>query len=122
MKEDDRVAWTVDVAWLGADGQGRVLGINQRFTDEFGWAPEAVVGQLLTRLIPAQFHDAHNLAFSRFVEFGRSTLLGQPVQLPVVTAGGSTVMTETCIQARQCADGWRFGAQLERMPAGGRGR
>jgi PAS domain S-box-containing protein len=120
MREDQRVAWTAELAWMEADGFGMVLAVNSRFTEEFGWSAESVVGTPLDRLIPEQFRDAHNLAFSRFVEFGRPNVLGQPLRLPLVTADGQAVMTETCIQARRGEDGWRFGAQFERLdPAGG---
>ena len=109
------VAWTDETAWVGVDQAGLVLAINDQFTGEFGWRPETIVGRPLGVLMPEKFRDAHNLGFSRFVEFGKSTLLGQPLRLPMVTAAGETVMTETCIQAELRNGQWQFGALMARV-------
>jgi PAS domain S-box-containing protein len=120
--EDSRVGWTADTAWMEVDQRGEVRAINARFTDDFGWRSEAVVGRPLVNLVPESFRDAHNLGFARFVEFSRSNIIGQPVILPILTSSGETVMTETCIQAERHAGAWRFGALIARLePAvGGR--
>lgn len=113
------MAWTDEMTWVGVDHSGLVLAINERFTGEFGWNPETIVGRPLVVLMPEKFRDAHNLGFSRFVEFGKPTIPGQPVRLPVVTAAGETVMTETCIQAERRNGQWQFGALMARVASAG---
>jgi PAS domain S-box-containing protein len=102
-------------ASLEADELGRVTGMNQRFTREFGWTREELIGLPLLKLVPDPLHDAFNLRFSRFVEFGESGSLGQPLWMPVVTAAGRTVMTETCLYAERHDRGWHLSAHLERL-------
>lgn len=115
-----RWGWTADMAWVEVDQLGEVRAINTRFTEEFGWKTETIVGRSLLALVPQNFRDAHNLAFARFVEFSRPNIIGQPVRLPILTAAGDTVMTETCIQAERVAGAWRFGASVTRLePAAG---
>ena len=99
-------------AWIGVDRHGLIESINSRFTEEFGWTAEAVVGRPLTAIMPPAFRDAHNLGFARFLQYGRASILSQPVRLPVLTADGETVLTETCIEAGRHEESWRFGATM----------
>ena len=108
-----------DRAWIEADDLGRVTAINDRFTGEFGWSREALVGRPILTLVPVALHDAHNLRFSRFVEFGEPGEFGQPLRLPVVTAGGETMITETSLYAERRQGRWRLSAHLERVIEGG---
>lgn len=109
-----------DLAIVEANEFGRVTAVNQRFSDEFGWKREAIIGRPLHCLAPAQLHDAFNARFSRFVEFGEAGALAQPLSLPVVTAEGETVMAEVCLQAERTEGHWRLSAQLERFATGGK--
>lgn len=106
------IGWAEDVAWVGVDHQGNIEAITPLFTEAFGWRAEDIVGRPLLNLIPATMRDAHNIGFSRFLEFGRGSLLGQPVVLPVLTAGGATITAETFIQGERRGEVWRFGAQM----------
>ncbi len=103
------------LATLEANEFGRVTAINARFSQEFGWSSEAIVGRPLLALVPGQLDDAFNARFSRFVEFGVAGTLGQPMPLPVVTGEGETVMTETHLQAGRIAGHWRLRAEMERI-------
>ena len=105
------VAWTNDAAWIEVDHLGTVMAINERFTADFGWTAQAIVGHPLLSLVPEHFRDAHNLGFARFAQFGKSNILGQPVILPLLAADGKAMMAETCIQAERRQGHWRFGAQ-----------
>lgn len=115
--EDADIGWTEEVAWVGVNHSGEVRRINRAFTEWLGWRAEDIVGRPLLNLVPAPMRDAHNVGFARFVEFGRGTLLGQPVILPVLTAAGGTVTTETYIQARRVGNEWSFGAQMAPLDA-----
>ena len=118
--EDNRAGWAANTAWVEVDQPGQVRAINTRFTDEFGWPSESIVGRPLLTLVPEPFRDAHNLGFARLIEFSRPNIIGQPVMLPILTAAGETVMTETRIQAERRGEGWRFGALVARLePAAG---
>jgi PAS domain S-box-containing protein len=107
--------------WVEVDHLGTVLAVNARFTADFGWTPDEIVGRPLLTLMPEHYHDAHNLGFSRFVQFGRANILGQPLTLPILRPDGESVMSETCIEAERRAGNWCFRAQVVPLElAGGR--
>ena len=84
-----------------ADSQGVVTWVNEAFENAFGWECEELKGRLITVIMPAKFHDAHNLGFSRFVVTNQATLLDQPLDLEIVTKSGNIMKARHIITAEK---------------------
>ena len=112
MKTIEEMRQETAVPVVISDHQGLITQVNQAFESVFGWRASEIVGQPLTRLIPAKLRDAHRLGFSRFLTTGRPTMLGQPLKLRSVTKEGREFDTEHTIIAEQCQGAWVFGATI----------
>ncbi len=108
----DEVVSAEDVPVVVANQRGLIDRVNQAFIDAFGWSQSEVAEQPLTMLIPSQFHDAHNLGFSRFLATERATLLGQALELTIVCADGRELAAEHFIVAKKIDDDWCFAAVI----------
>lgn len=82
---------TQDKPVIIADEHGVVIRINAAFTEAFGWTGDVLRGRSLARIIPHEFREAHQMGFSRLLATGAATLLGQELDLDIVTAGGETL-------------------------------
>jgi PAS domain S-box-containing protein len=101
-----------DVPVVIADHQGFITYINARFTEVLGWQEADMIGQLLTVILPSNFRDSHNLAFSRFQATENATVLNHPLKLKTVTKSQEEILTEHFIVAEKQSDVWYFGAML----------
>jgi PAS domain S-box-containing protein len=99
-----------DVPVISADHHGFITAINDRFHEAYGWAMSDLVGKPLTTIIPRRFQDAHHSGFSRFLTTGIPTLLGQPLDLVIVTRDGSELVAEHLIVATEKDERWEFAA------------
>ena len=104
---------TNEVAVVIADDQGYIREVNDRFAADLGFAREEIVGQQITRIIPEEMRDAHHMGFGRFLETGRSHILGQLLQLPVKHGSGPAIQAEICIEAWQEHGKWILGATIQ---------
>ncbi|MBE9175153.1 PAS domain-containing protein [Synechocystis salina LEGE 06155] len=96
-----------------ANQGGYVTFINKKFTEDFGWEFEDVIGKPLTIILPKSFNDAHNLAFSRFQATEISTILDHPLELMTVSKNGREILTEHFISAEKKEGIWYFAAILK---------
>lgn len=94
-----------------ADDQGFVVYINHCFTDTYLWGSE-LIGQTLAEIIPGNFHDSHNLGFSRFQMTEISHVANHPINAMVIAKDGRLVLSEHYITAQNIEEKWFFTAQL----------
>ena len=101
-----------EVPVIIADHQGIITHLNDAFTEAFEWRADDLIGELITTIIPPTLQDAHHLGFSRFMTTGKPTLLNQPLDLEIVTAGGRIEKARHFIVAEKRDDRWVFGATI----------
>ena len=94
-----------------ADNQGFVVYINQCFTDAYFWDAD-LIGKTLIEVIPLNFHDSHNLGFSRFAMTEKSHIANHPINAVVIRKDGKAVLSEHYIIAEIVEEQWFFGARL----------
>jgi hypothetical protein len=63
-------------------------------------------------IISFNFHDSHNLGFSRFAMTEKSHIANHPINAMVITKEGKTVLSEHYIIAQNIQKKWFFGATL----------
>jgi diguanylate cyclase (GGDEF)-like protein/PAS domain S-box-containing protein len=81
-----------------ADHNGRILDFNPAAEKTFGYQREDVVGRQLGEvLVPDSMRSAHERGFSKHVETGRSSLLGQRVETIARKADGTEFPIELAI-------------------------
>ncbi len=85
-------------ATVVADDANRIIFVNQAAGELLGWAPEALVGQRLTVLIPPELREAHLAGFSRLQVTGQPRILGVTVQVPALRRDGSSVAVALTIE------------------------
>ena len=81
-----------------ADDANRIIFVNQAAGELLGWAPEALVGQRLTVLIPPELREAHLAGFSRLQVTGQPRILGVTVHVPALCWDGSHVAVALTIE------------------------
>ena len=74
-----------------ADDANRIIFVNEAAGELLGWTPEALVGQRLTVLIPAELREAHLAGFSRLQVTGKPRILGSTLRVPALRRDGSSV-------------------------------
>jgi PAS domain S-box-containing protein len=112
MTKLDELKLRTDVPVVVTDHQGFITYVNDCFTVIFGWDAEQVIGQMITIVIPAGFHDSHHLGFSRFLSTQQSTILDHPLRLKGITKDGREIEAEHLIMAEQHQGEWVFMATL----------
>ena len=94
-----------------ADERGFVTYINHCFTENYLWDSE-LIGKTLLEVIPINFHDSHNLGFSRFAMTEKSHIANHPIRALVTCKDGEIVLSEHYIIAERVEGHWFFGARL----------
>ncbi len=94
-----------------ADDEGFVVYINPQFSEIYHWGSE-LIGQTLAEIIPLNFHDSHNLGFSRFSMTEISHVANHPINAMVIDKHGASVLSEHYITAEKIEGRWYFAAQL----------
>ena len=92
-------------ATVVADDANRIIFVNDSAGDLLGWAPEALVGQRLTVLIPPELREAHLAGFSRLQVAGVPRILGQTLHVPALRRDGSSVQITLTIERLAGCDG-----------------
>ena len=112
MKTINEIKLETDLPVLITDHQGFITYVNEPFSMVFGWSSDEIVGQTLAAVIPRNYHDSHQLGFSRFAMTEKPTVLNHPLQLRAMTKGGREILSEHLITAEQQQGQWIFGATL----------
>lgn len=95
-----------------ADTDGLITEVNTHFLESFGWEKSALVGELLTKIIPKKFHDAHNLSYSRFLTTGESSIFEQWISLEIVCGNGDIQVAKHFILACDTSHGRVMAAHI----------
>lgn len=100
-------------ATVVADDANRIIFVNAAAGELLGWAPEALVGQRLTVLIPPNLREAHLAGFSRLQVTNVPRILGTTLHVPALRRDGSSLEVALTIGRLAGCDGRSaFGAVL----------
>lgn len=87
-------------AYLGLDSEGRVLEWNRAAVRMFGWTREEAIGQLLTELVITDGQrDWVSQDMRRYVDTGKSPVVGQVSPFTLRRKDGSELPTELIVNA-----------------------
>ena len=88
-----------------ADGHGTILSHNHSAATLFGYQNHDLIGQPLTRLMPARYHERHNAGIARLEAGGSSRLIGSVVELQGLKQDGSEFPIELSLATWKTATG-----------------
>jgi PAS domain S-box-containing protein len=75
------VSETANDGIVTADGQGKIVYLNEAALRLFGYSADEAIGQPITLLMPERFRESHRQGFHRFLAGGESKVIGKTVQL-----------------------------------------
>jgi PAS domain S-box-containing protein len=104
-------------ATVVADDANRIVFVNDAAGELLGWAPEALVGQRLTVLIPPELREAHLAGFSRLQVTGEAQILGRTVRVPALRRDGLRVHVALLIE-QLAGEGGRRAFRASLRPVG----
>ncbi len=88
-----------------ADQTGTITYWNHAATTMFGYAEQEILGQPLTKLMPARYREAHRQGLRRVLTSGEGRLLGRPVEMHGLRKTGEEFSLELSLAA------WKSGAR-----------
>lgn len=95
-------------AVIGADMNGRIISWNGGAETIFGFQAKEILGEEVTRIIPARFRQAHLGGMARMQQTGRSTMAGQTVELVGLHKAGHEFPIEISISSWQQGEDLKF--------------
>jgi PAS domain S-box-containing protein len=81
------------------DETGVIQNFNVASVRLFGYQPDEIIGQNITRLMPAQHRHNHENGMSRFLSTEQSKIIGQPVELEALHKSGQIIPIELTLSA-----------------------
>lgn len=81
------------------DEAGVIQNFNVASVRLFGYQPDEIIGQNITRLMPAQHRHNHENGMSRFLSTEQSKIIGQPVELEALHKSGQIIPIELTLSA-----------------------
>ncbi len=103
---------TTDKPVIAADLKGIITMINSSFTESFGWKEAQLIGTPLTSIIPSALRDAHQLGFSAYISTGKATLLGQHLDLEIVSSDNTVSLADHYIMSGEVNGEISFAASI----------
>jgi len=97
------------------DQDGAIRYVNTAFETAFHWDSTDLTGKMLTVLIPETVRDAHHMGFSRFLMTGNPTILGQSLDLNILTGDGEVTPARHFIIAEKRNGEWVFAAEIRKI-------
>lgn len=91
LRQFRTLADAIPDAVVTIDPDSEITYANPAVADVFGYRPEALVGEPLTRLIPDDLVDANLDAFQRFLATGERRIDWESIELPGLHRDGHTV-------------------------------
>ena len=76
------------------DAASRIHFLNSAAARMFGYAPEELLQQPLTLVIPAELRHRHREAIARYLETGRKTMSWNGIELPGLRKDGQSIALE----------------------------
>ncbi|GAC1499406.1 MAG: PAS domain S-box protein [Candidatus Saccharimonadales bacterium] len=102
-----------DIPAVAITRQGLFFYINEAFTHAYGWRTNDLIGQPVTKIMPENYRDAHNLGFSSFLNTEVATISGQPLNLAILYKDGTVNDAEHYILGEKIKNDWQFAATIE---------
>lgn len=73
---------------------GIIENYNKASVKLFGYEPVEVIGQNITKLMPASYRDLHKLGMARFLSTNESRIIGQAVEVEALHKNGTALPIE----------------------------
>jgi len=102
------VVQSTSAAILIADRDGRIRFWNQAAETIFGYTAAEIIGQPLTRLMPARFHAEHERGMARYLAGGPTRVMGRTVELIGLRRDGAEFPLELSLAAWTADEGICF--------------
>jgi len=112
MKTVAEIKAITDIPAVTTNTEGDIDFVNQAFLERFNWDEDKILGQNITVIIPDDYHDAHNMGFSRFLTTNEPKILGQDLPLAAKDSKGDLHDVTVHIVAEKNGDAWAFAATL----------
>jgi len=100
------VVQTASDAIISVDGWGDIVFWNDSAKTIFGYSTEEVTGKPLTFMMPERFREAHQKAINRMVSTGKSTLIGETVEMVGLRKDGTEFPLELSLAT------WGMGGEI----------
>jgi PAS domain S-box-containing protein len=85
-------------AVISMDKDGRMTYVNSAFKRTFGYRAEEVIGRdLAETIVPPSLREAHRRGLSRYLETGKSTILGLRIEVSAMRADGTLFPAEVTV-------------------------
>ena len=95
------------------DASGIINGWNKQAESLFGWKRDEAIGRQLTQtIIPKRYREAHRAGLQRYLETGKSTIIGQRVEVSALHRNGHEIMVELSISPMKSDKSIAFSAFL----------
>jgi PAS domain S-box-containing protein len=91
-----------------ANHEGKITLFNRAAQAIFGYAESEVVGQPLTILMPAEFHEPHRIGFQRYVDTREARIIGRMVEVRGRRKNGDIFPLEMALSAIDLLEGVGF--------------
>ena len=90
---------------IAIDADGNVVEFNPAAEKTFGYDAKQIVGKPMVELIiPPRMREAHRAGLKRYVETGKSRVIGRRVELSAIRADGAEFPIELAITASRVRD------------------
>lgn len=104
------LADTANDAIIAAGADGRIRYVNPAAERCFGYAPSAMLGELVTAIMPARYREAHEAGLQQFVAGAPARLIGKTAELSGLRGDGSEFPLEISIACWKADDEVNFTA------------
>jgi PAS domain S-box-containing protein len=85
-------------AVISMDKYGRMTYVNSAFERTFGYRAEEVIGRdLAETIVPPSLREAHRRGLRRYLDTGRTTILGLRIEVSAIRADGTMFPAEVAV-------------------------
>ena len=102
-------------AIVTVDCEGRIVGWSRSAVDLFGFAEHEIIGQPVTRLMPASYRESHAAGLGHLALAGDSATIGQIRRVVGQHRDGSEFPIELSLANWSTSDGWFVTAMIRNM-------
>ncbi|MBI4886054.1 MAG: PAS domain S-box protein [Acidobacteria bacterium] len=97
--------------FMAVDSRGRIIEVNRRTEDMFGWPRADLIGHLVgDRLVPARYREAYQEGLRRFAESGEDLVFDREIEVEALHRDGHELPVALAISAVWFDNQWRFNA------------